>query len=86
MRVLLEVLNECKNTQIHKAENECDLNARPPCCRQACETTLEEDVCSAPVSLNPTAQSCRLAHKVEKELEKVWRWDEIKLEREELRR
>lgn len=30
MRVLREVLNECKNTQIHKAENECDLNARPP--------------------------------------------------------
>ena len=55
--ILHEVLNECKNTQIHKAENECDLNARPPCCGQACATTLEEDVCSAPASLNPTAQS-----------------------------
>lgn len=64
--------------QIHKAENECDLNARPLCCGQACATMPEEDVCSAPASLNLTAQSLQLAHKVEKELKKVWGWDEMK--------
>lgn len=33
--ILHEVLNECKNTHIHKAENECDPNAVPPYCGQA---------------------------------------------------
>lgn len=64
--------------QIHKAENECDLMAKPLCCGQACATVLEEDVCSVPASLNLTAEPLQLAHKVAKELTKVWRWDEMK--------
>lgn len=82
--ILHEVLNEYKNTQIHKAENECNLNAKPLCCGQTWATTLEEDVCSVPASLNPTAQSLQLAHKVEKEQKKVRRWNEMQLEREKL--
>lgn len=82
--ILHEVLNEYKNTQIHRAENECNLNAKPLCCGHTWATTLEEDVCSVPASLNPTAQSLQLAHKVEKEQKKVRRWNEMQLEREKL--
>lgn len=84
--ILHEVLNEYKNTEIHKAENECNLNARPLRCGQTRATALEEDVCSVPASLNPTAQSLQVARKVEKVRKKVGRWIEMKLEREKLRR
>lgn len=75
--ILHEVLNEYKNTQIRKAENECDLNAMPLRCGRL-------DVCSAPASLNPAAQYLLVAYKVEKQLQKVRRWDKIKLERGKL--
>lgn len=77
--ILHEVLNECKNMQKHKEENECDLNTRALCCERGCATALEDDVFfSTPASLNLTALSLQKASGVEKELEKVWRLEEMK--------
>lgn len=64
--------------QKHKEENECDLNTRPLCCERRCATALEDDVFPTPASLNLTALSLQKASGVEKELEKVWRLEEMK--------